>query len=478
MDKITNIAKNTSYFTLALILQKILSFTYFTILARNFIPEDLGKYYTALSFTTIFSIFIDMGLANVLTREVAKAQNKSREYLSAVLVLKLPLACLSLLATVIVANIFNYPEITKHLIYLSSICMVLDSFTLIFFSAIRGHHNLKFESIASVIFQVIAITLGLTILKLNMGLVWQMSALVAASIFNFLFSAYLIKFKWSLSLRPVFNKEIIRKIILIVIPFAVFGILQRLFTYLDTVFLSLLAGDKYVGLYQIAFKIINALQFLPMAFTASLYPALASYWAGNRPQLSVTFERAMNYLIIISLPISAGIIILADKIILLFSHNYIEGLLPLKINMIALVFIFLTFAAGSLLNSCDRQKENTIIMGIGLLTSIILNIILIPQYKAIGASITVVVANFLIFALSMNVVRKITTYNYRKIVFIFLKTLFAVTIMGITAYYLKQYLNIFIVVAISGFIYVLILYILKGFRREDVLSIVQSFKRG
>jgi O-antigen/teichoic acid export membrane protein len=477
MNKISNIAKNTSYFTLALILQKILSFTYFTILARNYIPEELGKYYTALSFTTIFSIFIDMGLANVLTREIAKVKDKSRQYLNAIIILKIPLACLSLIATIVVANNFNYSEITKNLIYLSSICMVLDSFTLIFFSVIRGHHNLKFESIASVIFQLITITFGLIILKLNFGLVWQMGALVIASIFNFLFSAYLIKFKWCLSLCPVYDKEIIKKIVLIVIPFAIYGILQRLFTYLDTVFLSLLAGDKYVGLYQIAFKIINALQFLPMAFSASLYPALASYWSSDRLQLSITFERAMNYLIIISLPISAGIIILADKIILLFSHNYIEGLLPLKINMIALVFIFLTFAAGSLLNSCDRQKDNTIIMAIGLLISIILNILLIPAYKAVGASITVVIVNLIIFVLSMNIVRKITAYNYRKIIFIFLKTLLSVVIMGVAAFYLKQYLNIFSVVAISGSVYLIVLYLLKGFRKADLLSIYQSFKK-
>jgi O-antigen/teichoic acid export membrane protein len=61
MEKIASIAKNTSYFTAALILQKVVSFSYFTILARNLIPEDLGKFYFAISFTTIFAIFIDLG---------------------------------------------------------------------------------------------------------------------------------------------------------------------------------------------------------------------------------------------------------------------------------------------------------------------------------------------------------------------------------------------------------------------------------
>ncbi|MBU4347481.1 oligosaccharide flippase family protein, partial [Patescibacteria group bacterium] len=115
--KINNIAKNTSYFTFALILQKVISFAYFAIIARAIGPEDLGKYYFAISFTTIFAIFIDIGLSNVLTREVAKYKNwDAQSLLSSVLAIKIPLAFLSLLATIILVNIMGYPEITRHLV--------------------------------------------------------------------------------------------------------------------------------------------------------------------------------------------------------------------------------------------------------------------------------------------------------------------------------------------------------------------------
>ena len=42
-DKIGNLARNTSYFTLALIGQKLISLAYFTIYARELGPADLGK---------------------------------------------------------------------------------------------------------------------------------------------------------------------------------------------------------------------------------------------------------------------------------------------------------------------------------------------------------------------------------------------------------------------------------------------------
>ena len=87
--KIKNIAKNTSYLTIALIIQKVLSFSYFILLARGLGPENLGKYYFAISFTTIFAIFIDLGLVNYLTRETAKIKDKVPKLLANILGLKI-----------------------------------------------------------------------------------------------------------------------------------------------------------------------------------------------------------------------------------------------------------------------------------------------------------------------------------------------------------------------------------------------------
>lgn len=475
--KISNIAKNTSYFTLALILQKVISFSYFIIIARALGPEDLGKYYFAIAFTTIFAIFTDLGLANVLTREVAKAEEKAKDLLGNVIALKIFLTLLSFSALMIIVNIFNYPELTRHLVYISSICMVLDSFTAIFFSVSRGFHNLLFESIGSVLFQIVVLATGILILKLGLGLRWLLSALALASVFYFLYSSILLKKKWGIKLAPKFSLETIKFIIAITIPFSLFAVFQRVYTYLDSVLLASLAGDKYVGIYQVAFKIIFALQFLPMAFIASLYPALSAYWMKNKEQLGITFERAMNYLIIISLPIAAGIIAIADKAVLLFKSGFGESVLPLQINMLALPFMFLMFPVGALLNACDRQKTNTYIIGAGLALSVAMNFILIPKLQAVGASITVLTTNAFMFFAALSTVSSITPYKMGKIIKTLFKSLAAVVIMVILVLYLKPLMNVFIVSALGGALYFAVLFVLGGFRREDAMSILKSFQK-
>jgi len=476
-EKITNIAKNTSYFTFALVLQKIISFTYFTLLARFLGPDDLGKYYFAISFTTIFSIFIDFGVANIITRETAKDSRRIAEYIKNILAVKIIFSFLVLLAVIVTINLLGYSDLVKRLVYLSSICMILDSFTLVFFSFIRGFHNLKYESIGSVIFQAIVMIFGLTVLYRGFNLNWQIGALVAASSFNLLYSGFTAKKYFKISFTPGFDYDILKQLAGITWPFAIFAILQRLYTYFDQVLLSKMAGDAAVGLYQVPFKIIFALQFLPMAFTASLYPAMSKYWAGNREQLSITFERAMNYLIIISLPISIGSIVLADKIILLFKSGFEGAVLPLQFTMAAVLFIFIGFPIGSLLNACDKQSANTINMFFTLVISIVLNIILIPKFQVVGASITVLVSNIFMVGAGLYWVPKITKYSPKKIIIIFFRSLSSAALMAIIILALKNFMNIFILVAISGFAYFIFLFILKGFRREDMASVYQSFSK-
>lgn len=476
-QKVINIARNTSYYTLALIVQKVISFSYFVIIARALGPDDLGKYYFAISFTTIFAILIDFGLANVLTREVAKDQAQATKYLQVNLSLKTVFTFFTLATVALLANLFHYTPLVKTLIYISLISMVLDSFTLTFFSVLRGFHNLKYESIASIIFQAIVFSSGVMALKFGWDIVWLVGALALASTFNFLYSLVVVRSVIKIPLRFDWDWGFIRKLAIVVLPFALFAIFQRIYTYIDSVMLQQMSGDRSVGIYQVAFKIIFALQFLPMAFSASLYPAFSTYWQNNRPQLAITFERAISYLLIISVPISIGIFSIADKIVALFSHSYVEAILPLQVTIASLIFVFLNFALGALLNACDRQVVNTKIIGFAALLCVTINWLLIPKFGALGATISDSVTNAAIFIIGLFYLPGIVSINYRKLLYQASKIMIGGLIMGLMASFLKQDLSVFLVIVLSGAVYFIILFVFKVFRKEDLQSIFASFGR-
>ena len=152
-----------------------------------------------------------------------------------------------------------------------------------------------------------------------------------------------------------------------------------------------------------------------MAFVASLYPAMSRYWLENRKQLVISFEKALIYLMVISIPISAGVVALADKIILIFNGDYEKAIMPMQIIILSVMFIFINFPIGSLLNACDKQNKNTANMIIATIISIAMNLILIPRFQAVGASITVVVTNLLMAILGIYWAKKTIDFSMKKI---------------------------------------------------------------
>jgi O-antigen/teichoic acid export membrane protein len=149
--------------------------------------------------------------------------------------------------------------------------------------------------------------------------------------------------------------------------------------------------------------------------------------------------------------------------------------LPLQIIIAALIFIFINFPIGSFLNACDKQKQNTVNMGIVLIASVSLNLILIPKFQAVGASITVLAANSLMTALGAYWVLKTISFDYKKVLLVFLKTLLAATLMASLVFFLKETVNFFIVVAIGGVVYAALLFLFGAVTVRDMKNMYILF---
>src|SRR3989338_2929446 len=110
-----SIAKNTAYMTVASIVQKIISFAYFTIVARSIGVEGTGKYFFALSFTTLFVVFVDFGLTNVFVREAARFPDRLKLFLGNILCMKLLLGFLTYGGMIVFLRLLGYPIEVRHL---------------------------------------------------------------------------------------------------------------------------------------------------------------------------------------------------------------------------------------------------------------------------------------------------------------------------------------------------------------------------
>src|SRR3989344_66047 len=376
------LVKNTTYFTAALTFQKILSFIYFWFISNNLFAESLGQYVFALSFTTLFSIFIDLGLSPILTREASKDNAGANRLLRNVIGLKLPLAAATLLAAWLFINVTGKPPEVKLLVYLASFVMVLDSFSLSFWVMFRARHTLTYESIATVLVQMIIFTFGL--------------------------SALLLTRKLHFSLKPEWSAEVIGGLLRVVPAFALAGVFVKIYNTVDSILLSYLVGDAAVGLFAIPAKVVYAFQqVIPAAFSAVIFPAFSTYYKRSPNLLHETFLKAFRYLTIISLPLAAGLVTLVGPIINTLWPRYAAVIPTFIVMSLAIPFIFLAFPTGYLLNACDRQRQTTWNRGIITALAVILNLALIPSLSFYGAGIAFLVTNVVLLGLDFIWVRKL-----------------------------------------------------------------------
>ena len=433
------ILKNTSFLTGAFIVQKVISFLYFILIARRIGPVDLGLYDPLKSLIPISLILIDFSLSAVMTREIARHPEKSRQYISTVIGVKILFAVILFFVAGLITTFGNFDAVTRSLLYLVGMIVVLDTFTLTIFAVFRGYQNMLFESIAIVVNQILTIGIGAGALLMGYGLKGLFIATLVGSVFNFIFAFVMLKRRLGISLVPVWDKELIKALLKMALPFAIAAIFVKMFTYTDRYMLLALAGKKYVGWYATAHKLTYALEFIPSAFAASIYPAMSAYFLTSKENLTRTFEKSMRYLLLIAVPLSLGIITLSDRIIVqLYTNAFEASVIPLRIMISGLVIIFLNFPVGALLNASNQQTRNTINMGITVLVNVLLNVILIPKFNFVGAAISTLVSTVLLFSLGLFWAGKIVPYNRRALALLFAKCVASGAVMSAVIYVLSQ----------------------------------------
>lgn len=471
-----SVARNTAYLTAASVAQKILAFAYFTAIARAIGVQNTGRYSFALAFSAIFSVVTDLGFTSVMVRDLARSLDRAREYLGTVLASKLILTVIAYALLALAVNLMGYPAETKTLVYLAGTMMILDAIALTFFAVFRATKNLRFEAIGTVIWQIVTIAVGGTVLLLRLPLSMLMLSLIAGSLFNVVWSGYLLT--RVLGIRPAlqWDKAIFWAIVPSAVPFALAGIFTKVYSYLDSVLLSYLVGDEAVAWYSIPYKLIFAFQFIPMALSAALFPAMSYYYTCSRERLAEMFERSMRYLIILALPLAVGIAAIADGLILaVYGEAYRPSILPLQILSASLLFAFLDFPVGAILNACNRQARQTLAMAATMVANIVLNALLIPRYTVVGAAVAALVSYALLFGLGFFWARSIAPIRIRPIAVSLLRAGLASAAMAAVVLGLKGRVNVFVLIPLGAAVYAVALVALREVTRNDVPTVRRMF---
>ena len=471
MSTVRRIAKNTGVMFIAQIMTYVLGFFITMYTARYLSAEGFGILSLALSITAIFGIFVDMGLSALMVRDIARDKSLSDKYISNTFLMKIILSILTFGLIILTVNIIGYNETVRNVVYIITISIIINAFGAVLTAIFQANEKMEYISVSTILNSVLMLLGTLIGIHYGFTVLYFASLYVLASSLSFIYVIiiYLMKFtlpkiKIDLSLWKPILKE--------AWPFGITGLSGMLYTYADSIMLSILQGNEVVGWYSAAYRLMLIVLIIPNAVNTAIFPVMSKLYTSSRDSLSLMYEKYFKYMVILGIPTGAGTTLLADKIILLiFGQGYIQSILALQILIWTVVLTFIGAAFVQLLQSINKQLIITKISVICLIINIILNLILIPHYSYIGASFATLVTEIILVGYILLISYKLGYgISFKTITNDSSKVLVATAIMSIFVWYSKS-LNLFLLILIAILIYFATLYLVNGIDDDDIFLI-------
>jgi O-antigen/teichoic acid export membrane protein len=475
MNTVKTIAKNTGVLGISQVITAILGFALLIYIARYLGEAGFGKYSFAVSFTALFVIVADLGISNLIIRELARNKELTNEYLTNVSLIKLLLSFLAFGFIALTIHLMNYPQDTTYAVYLFGIYTILTSFALTFRSIFQAFERMEYVAAVMIIEKIILISLVLFVFFSGYGLIELGYAHIIAGIVDVTLSFSIV---WIKIAKPKLTVDfpLWKTLISGSIPFGLNVLFGVLFFKIDTVMLSVLKGDAAVGIYNAAYIPLLALGVIPGVFIAALYPVMSRYFISSKDSLETFTSLSSKYMAIIGFPIAIGCFILADRFIALFYVNqYSASIIAFQILALFIPLRFVSSITGTLLTSINRQSLRTVSVGLSALFNIILNATMIPYLSYIGASIATVLSEIFLYFVFIYLITK----HYKKLELHthFIKPFIASLLVGAFVFHFKD-INLLLLIILAGLLYFAILLLLRAFTPEDKHIFKQLVKKG
>ncbi len=458
------IAKNTGVLIVGEVISRLLSFFLVILIASRLGDTGLGKYSFVFAFIGIFSVLSDLGTTVYMTREVSRDYSLTKDYLGKVFVIKLAVGIISILLPAVIIFFTNQPIEIKIGVVLAGLAMFMYYIAYPFRAVVNAYEIQNYQSWYVMSERIIAFVLGVFILYRGYGLIALLVVLVISNASSWLL-LYTLVSKKIVKLVPSFNINFAKDFLKNSFPFWFTTIFITIYFKIDTVMLSFMADYAATGWYNASYKIIDALSFVPFVVIIAVFPVMSKLFRKSNKTLQILYEKSFYYLSCLALPLGLGITLLAGKIILaIYSKEFANSILALQILVWALVFMFVNYLMGYLLNSIDKQKLFTISTGLSAALNIILNFMLIPLYSYKGAAAATVITEMFNFMLLFYFTSKNGfRINLLKMIY---KPIIATSLMGIFIFYLMK-MNYLFLIPLSIVFYFIVLFLIKGIGKQE-----------
>lgn len=461
-----SLKKNAFYSVLKVFLSLVFPLITFPYASRIFLPEGLGKVNFANSIISYFIMLASLGLSAYATREAAKIRD-DKQALTKLFkeIISINIICCFIAYILFFVALFLVPKFYDYRSLLL-VCSIKILFSVIGIEWLfTAHEEFKYITIRSFIVQILSLIYLFIFVKSKEDILQYAFFGILISVGSNFFNFFLINKYIDIHYHP--HLEFKKHFKAITIFFGM-NIVTSIYFTLDTTMLGFLSNNAQVGYYTASTKLSHMVLSMLTAITGILLPRLTNY-AQNKDtdSLKLLINKSTNILLLLSVPMTFGLIILSKPIILLLSgEQYLPAIPAMRILSPLLIIIsFGNLIGVQLLPAIGKEKISFYCCLAELITNAILNSILIPKLGATGAAIGSICAESVVTGTQLIISRKMI---FNKDFFITLiESIFASIMMVLAIILLLNFIKpLFLQIMISficGIIcYSIILLILKN----------------
>ena len=454
--------RNSLFILGARSVSRVVSLVVVLVLANSLGEDGYGRYTTLIAFSALVSVVADLGFNPLYTREAARTPQELGRYLGTLIVLKVILAGAALC---VLAVALYFGAGLGSLIVPGAALLVATAYANLLRNTFYAVGRAEFDAIA--IICEIAIQGGLILYgaRVHAPVSFFVWAYTGSFLFTTVYSLAVIQVFQLGRVRLGFDVGLIKRWLPLALPFALSFFLTNLYFRADVPILQHFRSFAEVGWYQLAYKPFEALQFIPLAIQAVVYPLLGVYFVSDPSRLRLAYQRFFKVLILLGWPFTVGTFVLVHPIARRLSL-FAQSEPSLRILAFAIVFLFANSAFYAMLNATNRQGFNAWATGLAAAINIALNLVFIPFYGYLAASAVTVVTEAALCTLGWWFVQRHRPDLRLPVLSLTWRVLLAGAIMGI-ALYLLAGLPIYVSAPAGGVVYLLAIYLLRAVDPEE-----------
>ena len=373
-------------------------------------PDGVGLFNFANTYAGYFAMIAALGIPLYGVREISKMQNLRDETKFVSEILSISIISTFLCSILFLFSVILIPQLNKNLLIfaVSAIVLYITPFKIDWY--FQGKEEFRYITFRSLIIKSFSVLFLFVLVHDKEDLLIYVLLNVFCSIINEFWNFVKL---YKIGIHPYFTISIIQHIRPLIILFSS-AIAIHIYMYIDTVMLGFMTNYEDVGFYNCATHISKAILPIVTSLSAVAIPRVSVLNNSNSwDEINNLMNKSFSIVGFLSFPIVFGVIVISPVLVPLFFGELFNGtILPLQILIMNVVIIgFNNITGMQLLIGLGYDNLYFYSVLVGTFTNIILNLILIPYWSAVGAAIASVFSELIVLSVMLFYVYRKTSFR-------------------------------------------------------------------